>query len=138
MAMLAAVGAHPIRLFLILWAVAAALFGVRPVMIPSPLRRAAAAIAGALGLLSLLAFATWYVVQPTYLDPIEPSVTAVAWVWLRGGEMYPSVDGPLGYGQLYGPVTYLAQAAALRVFGASVIASKAVGLAVLIAVCAAL
>jgi hypothetical protein len=129
MADLASLAAHPIRVFLMAWLICAAVARL-PFPLVEPWRRGIAlfaASAGALVVAALLMFSIWYVVQPTYFDWIEPAVTCLGWLWLRGAEMYPDVTGPVQYGHLYGPMTFLAQAGILRLFGPSIVASKAVG-----------
>lgn len=117
--------AHPVRLFLV-----ACLVCLAAERIPVRWRRSVAPIATSGSVAAILAmalFAGWYVVQPTYYDWIEPSVTSVGWAWLHGAEIYPPLDSWLRYGHAYGPLTFIVQSAAFAMFGPSLAVSKAVG-----------
>jgi hypothetical protein len=125
-------GTHPFRTFLLSWVICA---GVSRIPIAGGWRRWMAPLAtsgSVVAVLTLLTFALWYVTQPTYYDWVEPSMTSLGWLWLRGAELYPDAASSARYGQLYGPATYMIQAAVLRVFGPSEVASKATGLVALL------
>jgi hypothetical protein len=131
MAELGPLAAHPIRLFVFTWLLCSVLARVP---IPGGWRRWIAPVATMCSLIAvgtLIGLAVWYVVQPTHYDRLEPAITCLGWLWLRGFEIYPDVDSWVRYGHLYGPLVYLAQAPALLAFGPSVVVSKTVGLVAL-------
>ena len=96
---------------------------------------ARAVTTGAVAVIALyVGLVVWYTVQPTYFDPAEPTITAVAALVGHGHPLYPAIDAPERYVHVYGPLLFIVHAAALAVAGSSIVASKAVGaLAVLVA-----
>jgi hypothetical protein len=119
---------HPSIILVVFWAVVlgihrarhgpAARFGV-------PCR--AVAGAGFAVLLTFVAVVIWYTCQVTYFDPAEPTITAVASVFGDGKELYPAIDAPERYVLIYGPVLFIAHAAAMALFGKGILVSKAIG-----------
>jgi hypothetical protein len=71
--------------------------------------------------------AIWYASRATFFDPAEPTITAVAWVFAKGQPLYPALDAPERYAHIYGPVLFMAHAAAFAVFGPCTLASKSIG-----------
>ena len=87
---------------------------------------------GALALLAIAAVA-WaalsYLVYPGYLDHGEPSVAVISWRLLAGIPAFPAIDDPQRVANVYGPLTYAAHALAFALFGPSLAAGKAAGVA---------
>ncbi len=73
--------------------------------------------------------AIWYALIEPYDDLAEPTITAVAWLVHSGGSPYHALDAPARYAHIYGPMLFLAHAAAFRLFGSGIGVSKAVGVA---------
>ena len=87
-------------------------------------------LAAAVGVTVLAAYCAtvvWYATRIEYMDPAEPTITAVAAVFNAGAPLYPALDAPERYALIYGPVLFLTHAAALAAVGPSILASKAVG-----------
>jgi 4-amino-4-deoxy-L-arabinose transferase-like glycosyltransferase len=80
-----------------------------------------------------VAVVLWYTTRLTYFDPAEPTITAVSSAFTAGRPLYPALDAAERYAHIYGPVLFLTHAASLRLFGASIVASKVVGALAIIA-----
>ena len=67
-----------------------------------------------------------YLLGPNYPDHIQAGVTAISWLWMHGGDLYPNwVNGPV-YGFSYGPVLFLINGIAL-LLSPSILSSKLPG-----------
>ncbi|MDB5821299.1 MAG: hypothetical protein JWR21_3 [Herminiimonas sp.] len=71
-----------------------------------------------------------YLVIPTYIDHVEPTVAIVAAILLRGDQIYPSPEnGEALYGMIYGPILYFIHAGPLllskTIFATKVAAASA-------------
>lgn len=73
------------------------------------------------------AIVIWYAGHATYMDPAEPTIPAVAAVFSAGKPLYPALDAPERYAHIYGPDLFIVHAAAMALFGQSIVVSKAVG-----------
>ena len=69
-----------------------------------------------------------YLFYPSYLNHMEASVTAVAWLGWDGHPLYPRLDTGDAYGLPYGPALFQVTGLFLWIFGPSIGASKALGL----------
>lgn len=121
-------GQHPAVTAAIVWLLAMALARL------SVWRELSAAAAGrivaAASLATLAAFAAivvWYVATLAYFDPAEPTITAVASVFLSGRPLYPALDAPERYVHIYGPALFIVHAGAMALLGSTITVSKAVG-----------
>jgi hypothetical protein len=59
-----------------------------------------------------------------YLGHVEPNIASVSFILLKGAPLYHDADSAQRYSMLYGPMTYLPYAFALRVMGAKVLSLK--------------
>jgi hypothetical protein len=75
------------------------------------------------GYLLLLGLNTTYL---GFNDHVEPNIVAVSSLASHGGAIYQGLEAPQRYSLLYGPMTYLPYAWALRLFGQSVLSAKLV------------
>ena len=122
---------HPAFVLLAAWLVvlAASLGGSRirsgNAMRASQARAPLAASLATIG--AYVAIAIWYASRITFFDAAEPTITAVAWVFAKGQALYPALDAPERYAHIYGPVLFMAHAAAFAVFGPCTLASKSIG-----------
>lgn len=119
---------HPAIVFAL---AAVAWLGVDRVLGGSPRARhialAAGLTIGCAALISYVAVVAWYALRPVYFDPAESTITAVSWVFALGKPLYPALNAPERYAHIYGPDLFIIHAAAMRIFGARVVVSKAVG-----------
>lgn len=93
----------------------------------APQARAGLAAASLATIGVYVAIAIWYASRITFFDPAEPTITAVAWLFAKGQPLYPALDAPERYAHIYGPVLFMAHAAAFAVFGPCTLASKSIG-----------
>lgn len=89
--------------------------------------RAAGLAVGLIAVTVYAAIVVWYALQPVFFDPAEPTITAVSAVFAAGRPLYPALDAPERYAHIYGPDLFIFHAAAMRLLGARVLVSKAVG-----------
>jgi hypothetical protein len=80
----------------------------------------------------LLLSSVVYAMTIGFCDHIEPTVLSVSWLWGHGQPLYPGPAAAERYGMLYGPITYLADSAALSAFGDDIRVVKMVGLTLLV------
>jgi hypothetical protein len=130
---------HPAVLFLLFFLAAVGgsrLF--RPVSVRPPVGRLVLLLASLTIIVAYVALVIWYLRQPAFFDQAEPTIPAVAAVFGAGKPLYPALDAPERYAHIYGPALFLLQAAALKVLGPSIAASKTPGaVAILIGLIAA-
>lgn len=69
----------------------------------------------------------WYVSVPQYFDHAEPSIAAVSWLAVNGGELYHRPDAAVCYAHPYGPLLYFTNGFALSLAGPGIAASKVAG-----------
>lgn len=120
---------HPAIVLLTLWPAIYLLASVRSSMgwpAQAVLHRATI-VAGLVVLCTYCSLILWYTSQPSYFDPAEPTVTAVAAVFAAGKPLYPALDDAHRYAHVWGPFLFVVHAAALAAAGPSITASKAVG-----------
>jgi hypothetical protein len=127
---------HPAVLFVLLFLAA---LGCRAVVRAANLRvrpsigRGLVLVASLGMTLAYAALVVWYLREPAFFDHAEPTIPAVAAVFGAGKPLYPALDAPERYAHIYGPMLFLAQAAALALLGSSIVVWKIVGvLAILI------
>jgi hypothetical protein len=101
--------------------------GGRTASSPETIIRPVAAALAAAAVAVYAGIAVWYAGTLNYFDPAEPTVTAVAFAFGAGQPLYPALDAAERYVHVWGPALFITHAAALGIFGASVLASKAVG-----------
>ncbi len=90
----------------------------------------AATVIAAVGILLVyVGIVFWYASVPTYFDPAEPTITAVASAFAAGHPLYPALDAPERYAHIYGPSLFIVQAALMWLLGQSIFVSKAIGVA---------
>ncbi|NQT12528.1 MAG: hypothetical protein HQ582_07265 [Planctomycetes bacterium] len=68
-----------------------------------------------------------YISVPCYVDHVEPQLACAAASYLRGVPIHHAPDADIVTGLGYGPLLYLCSAAALKVFGESLTATKLPG-----------
>lgn len=119
---------HPAVLFLLFFLAAAGgsrllrSFSVRP-----SVGRLVLLLASITMILAYATLVTWHLRQPAFFDQAEPTIPAVAAVFGAGRPLYPALDAPERYAHIYGPALFLSQAAALKLLGPSIVASKTPG-----------
>jgi hypothetical protein len=89
-------------------------------------------VAVALGLIPILCYVSllvWYVSSYNYSDCVEPNVSAVSWLFERGGMIYHGLDSAERYSLLYGPMLFVINGSFLRLLGPGIPASKFAGAA---------
>lgn len=84
--------------------------------------------------MDVAAIAIGYLVYPGYLDHGEPVVAMTSWRLLEGFPAYPAFDGPDLTSNIYGPITYLTNAAGFLIAGPGVAGGKAAGIAAVTAI----
>ena len=95
--------------------------------VPGWRSRGPLSIAGLAVVLALGALVTWYALDLSYYDRAEPTITAVSSAFSAGHPLYPPLDAAERYAHVYGPVLFIAQSAAMAMFGESIVVSKLVG-----------
>ncbi len=69
----------------------------------------------------------WYAFQAQYSDAAEPTIAAVATLFLNGQPVYHDVDSAERYSHMYGPMAFIIPGWCLSLLGKSIVASKAAG-----------
>jgi len=123
----AVIASHPLISFSVCFVAVLVAERFRSLRSSTAQRPAVWIVAAAVPIAAIGALVLWYAAQPTFFDPAEPTITAVSTVFAAGKPLYPSLDAPERYAHVYGPVLFLAHAAALSAFGFSISASKSVG-----------
>jgi hypothetical protein len=85
-----------------------------------------------ISLVALVAYAVIvvdYARDPHYVDPAEPTMTAIGWLFALGRPIYHGVDAAERYAHIYGPMAFIPHGVVLRLFGPSIGASKWLGAA---------
>jgi hypothetical protein len=118
------VAGRPLLLAVVLTLAAAALLrgraGVRAAAI-------ALTVGGLTALAAYVAIAAWYVTDPRYFDPAEPTVPIVGWLFTRGQPIYHDVEAATRYAHIYGPLAFITHGLALQALGPGILASKWLG-----------
>lgn len=110
------------------------LWGQRRRAPPAARPRTRIAPAAALTLLAIYAaIAIAYAVTDHFFDPAEPTMPAVGWIAVHGQPVYPALDAAERYAHVYGPLAFLLPGVALRLFGASLLVAKGLGVATALA-----
>jgi hypothetical protein len=88
-------------------------------------KRRAVLLVGSIGLLVLyISFAFVYLCTVPFSDHTEPLISTVAWNYVLGGQMFHGPSSAARYSNPYGPVSYLAEAASLWIFGPGPFSAK--------------
>ncbi len=79
--------------------------------------------------LALLFFGTAavYLCSPFYEDHVESSIAIISWLATGGAPVYHAPDAAARYSYLYGPLTFIFNAAMMKLVGANIFASKLTG-----------
>jgi len=118
------VGSHPLILFAAALGILAILQRLRPIRdrnVPWP-RTSLWLALGAIAVYGMLV--TWYLVQPQYADPAEPTIAAVAWLFEVGRPIYHLADSAERYAHIYGPLAFIVPAWCLSLLGPGILTSK--------------
>lgn len=81
------------------------------------------------GLVAYAAVALWYASDDRYFDAAEPTMTIVGWLFTLGQPLYHDPASAERYAHIYGPLAFIAHGVVQSAAGASVVASKALGVA---------
>jgi 4-amino-4-deoxy-L-arabinose transferase-like glycosyltransferase len=82
----------------------------------------------------ILIFAFVYLISPVINDYVEPQIMAVSYrASFEHGQLYQASNAPDVITEPYGPIAYLAQSPAFRVFGGNLFAGKLIGVVAFIA-----
>src|SRR5262245_36141371 len=84
-------------------------------------------VAALVALIAYVSVAVWYVFNPHFFDNAEPVVPIVGWLFQDGRPIYPAIDAAERYAHIYGPFAFIAHGWVLRLFGPSILVSKALG-----------
>lgn len=78
------------------------------------------------------ATAIYYIVDPTFIDHAESSISTVSWLLYKGKLLYHEINSPSRYSFVYGPYSFIPIAVIFSVLGAKVYAAKIAGFVYLI------
>ena len=75
-------------------------------------------------LANYLIWVVWYLFLSNYFDHVEPTISAISWVFINGKPLYHPLDSMDQYNMVYGPVLFFTNGLLMKIFSPAILTSK--------------